>query len=193
MQWRAHITCLWPGLAPLWWRGLWSGLLEATLFALALNLLLLGTFVWPRWWDAPWPTVGWFALATFWALAAYRAWRQLPLVIDWAPDKQTQGLLSAAQGEYLKGNWYDAQKQLEHLLQRRPRDAEALLLLATVHRHANNQAAALRTLARLESLDGALRWQFEIQSERERLTKLAAEEGSRGPADVSVDIATSEQ
>lgn len=178
----ALVTCLWPGLAPLWWRGAWSGLYEAAAFTLGFNLLLVATFVWPQWIGSPWPMLGWVTAAMFWLSACWRAWRNLPRLVDSRPDAQSEVLFTSAQAEYLKGNWYDAEKQVEQLLARRPRDVEGLLLLATLQRHTQRTQAAEQTLDRLEKLDGAQRWTLEIDHERRQLKRQAEEEGSSGAA-----------
>ena len=178
----ALVTCLWPGLAPLWWRGVWSGLYEAAAFTLGFNLLLVATFVWPQWIGSPWPMLGWVAVAVFWLSACWRAWRNLPNLVDSRPDAQSEVLFTRAQAEYLKGNWYDAEKQVEQLLARRPRDVEGLLLLATLQRHTQRTSAAQATLERLQRLDGAERWTLEIHHERTQLKRQAEEEGSSGAA-----------
>lgn len=180
---RTLLTCLWPGLAPLWWRGSWQGLVEATVFAAGLNLLLTATFVWPQWVEAPWPMVGWVALSGYWLVATWRSCQALPRLIDGKPDGISEGLFRQAQAEYLKGNWYDAEKLIGQLLQRRPRDVEGLLLLATLYRHTGRPTEGLATLDRLERLDGAGRWILEITTERRRLMQLAEEgRGSSGAA-----------
>ena len=177
------ITCLWPGLAPLWWRGASLGLVEASAFALGLNLLLLATYVWPAWISAPWPLLGWLALSLFWLVACWRSVRQLPTLVDNPPDAATEALFGAAQTQYLKGNWYDAEQLLRQLLVKRPRDVEAHLLLATLYRHDRRLDLARATLDKLERLDGAGRWWMEIANEKQRLVRLAEEPGSNGAAD----------
>ncbi len=179
----ALVTCLWPGLAPLWWRGAWSGLYEAAAFTLGFNLLLVATFIWPQWIAAPWPLLAWAGLCMFWVVACWRAWRNLPRLMDSRPDSQSEALFTRAQAEYLKGNWYDAQKQVEQLLTRRPRDVEGLLLLATLQRHSERTRAAEQTLDKLERLDGAERWTLEIHHERLQLKRQTEEEGSSGAAE----------
>ena len=57
------ITCLWPGLSRLWWRGEWAGLALAVVFGAALNLVLVSTFIWPELLPAGWVIVGWLTVA----------------------------------------------------------------------------------------------------------------------------------
>jgi hypothetical protein len=172
---RTLVTCLWPGLAPLWWRGQWSGLVAAIAFAAGLNLLLTATFVWPAWFASPAPALGWVALIGVWLVACWRNWHKLPTLVDDRIDAPAQALFVQAQTEYLKGNWYDAEKLLQQLFHRRPRDIEGLLLQATLLRHTRRLDDARQTLDRLERLNGAARWYSEIAQERQRIEKLAGE------------------
>lgn len=182
---RTLMTCLWPGLAPLWWRGRWSGLVSALVFAAGLNLLLTATFVWPEWVERPWLELGWLALGGVWLVACWRSWRELPTLVDDQIDAVAQTLFVQAQTEYLKGNWYDAEKLLEQLLARRPRDIEGLLLLATLQRHADRPDEALATLERLERLNGSARWLLEIAQERQKIEQLALADPAAPPAGVA--------
>lgn len=184
---RTLLTCLWPGLAPLWWRGYWSGLVEAVAFAAGLNLLLVATFVWPEWVERPWPTLGWMTVSGVWIVACWRNWRKLPTLVDDQLDAIAQGLFIQAQTEYLKGNWYDAEKSLLQLFARRPRDIEGLLLQATLLRHTRRLDEAGIMLNKLERLNGSGRWFFEIAHERQRLAKLAVEEPSSDGAAAAED------
>lgn len=177
---RTLLTCLWPGLAPLWWRGHWAGLVEAVAFATGLNLLLMATYVWPQWVEQPWPTMSWFALSGVWVFACWRNWHKLPTLVDDQLDNTSQALFVQAQTEYLKGNWYDAEKLLQQLLVRRPRDIEGLLLMATLFRHTRRRDEAVTTLERLERLNGSGRWLLEIAHERQKLKRLAEEDQPSG-------------
>jgi hypothetical protein len=185
---RTLLTCLWPGLAPLWWRGQWPGLVEALAFAAGLNLLLVATLVWPEWFQRPWASAGWFVLSGVWLVACWRNWRKLPTLVDDRIDAATQGLFTQAQIEYLKGNWYDAEKLLKQLLQHRPRDIEGLLLQATLLRHTRRLDEAAIMLDKLERLNGSGRWVLEIAQERQRIEKLAVEvASSHGAAEVEAE------
>ncbi len=170
---RTLVTFLWPGLAPLWWRGQWSGLLSAICFAAGLNLLLTATFVWPEWVERPWPTLGWFVLSGVWLVACWRNWHKLPTLVDNQADPVAEALFAQSQTEYLKGNWYDAEKLIRQLLGRRPRDIEALLLLATLLRHTRRLEEATATLDKLEKLNGSGRWLLEVMQERQKIKQLA--------------------
>src|SRR5688500_6996498 len=72
-----YVLALWPGLARLWLRGEFIGLLTAVAFAAAVNFALIATFVWPQLVSRqlpPWciPLVAWIAVVWFW-IAGLRA------------------------------------------------------------------------------------------------------------------------
>jgi Tetratricopeptide repeat len=162
---------LWPGLPQLWWRGAWSALAAAVGFALALDMALLATWVWSELLAASvrpfvWPTLG---LVWVGGLAA-TAWRGLSAAAA-ADVGQREDLFPRTLGEYLRGNWLEAEILCRRLIERDAGDAEALLLLATVLRHARRSDEARTTLDQLRRLDAAEGWKREIDDEMERLAE----------------------
>lgn len=81
-------------------------------------------------------------------------------------------LLSAAQAEYLKGHWFEAEASLKKILARNPRDIEARLLWVGVLRRSKRADAAKRQLKILSRLEGADGWALEIRDERRRVAQL---------------------
>lgn len=162
-------TCLWPGLSQLWVEGAWSGLAMACGFACLFNLLLLNSLVWTEWVEPGMRRAGWIALAAFWLASAWMARR-------WCAEKNAAGetdverdLFPRALGEYLKGNWYEAESICQQLLREKPRDVEAELMLATILRHTGRYAVARERLNDLKRWDDATKWEWEIAHELERL------------------------
>ena len=74
-----------------------------------------------------------------------------------------------ALAEYLKGNWFEAERKLNFLLGRDEHDIEARLLMATLLRHTKRFDEATHQLNILVGLDGAHRWAAEIHREGELL------------------------
>jgi hypothetical protein len=164
-------TCLWPGLFQLWVEGAWSGLALAFGFGCLLNLLLLNSLVWTEWAEASQRTAAWVALSVFWFVSAGMSWR-------WraeqnAPDdgNSAQDLFPQALGEYLRGNWYEAESLCRRLLCEKARDVEAQLMLATILRHTGRRAEARERLDDLKRMDDAAQWEWEIANELERLAE----------------------
>jgi cytochrome c-type biogenesis protein CcmH/NrfG len=84
-------------------------------------------------------------------------------------------MFRTALGEYLQGNWFEAEQILGQLLELRPRDVEGRLMLATLLRHNHRLQEALDQLARVELLSDARFWKQEIEVERRMIA--AAYEG----------------
>lgn len=172
------ITCLWPGLTDLWVRGRWQGLVWAIGFTLLLNAALITKGVWPDLWGAMMRNGIWYVVLAVWLLSAILtgiklasgAWNQANLSVE--------SLFQAAQKEYLRGEWFQAEAILLKLLAASPKDAEAWLLLATLQRHCKRYDEAQQTLAQLQRLDAAGAWWFEIHRERELLAERSEAERS---------------
>jgi tetratricopeptide (TPR) repeat protein len=178
----AFALCLWPGLPQLWRSGDGRGLAAAVAFAGLLNTALVASFVWPAWLPAPWQAAVWALVAVAQIGGVWSGWRSLRAASAAKNIAAAEDLFAAAQREYLKGNWYEAEAILARLLAADPQDAEARLQLATLCRHTRRLDEARQHLRALERLEAADRWRLEIRGERERLSRLeanGAEEGER--------------
>ena len=181
MEARHYLTCLWPGLAELWWRGRLSALSAAIPFTIGINLFLITCFIYPGWIS---PGLVWLAFwigIVSWLFHINRSVRELPSLliprrVSEAPDR-----FSDAHQAYLRGNWTGAEKLINEVLVIEPRDPPALLLLTGVLRHTDRLESAellLDQVARLEVSDS---WWLEIDAERKRLQRdiqLASESDS---------------
>jgi len=158
-------------------------LMAAVAFGTALNLLLVSSFVWPELWPSSLVVVGWLIVVATGCFCAFRAYRGLA-ELTCAARVDDRGLFIQAQGEYLKGHWYEAETLLQQLFRQSPRDADAQLMLATLYRHTRRFADAQACLERLECLDGADRWHWEIARERQLIEDAAqsAAEEHQGPS-----------
>lgn len=157
---------LWPGLAPLWLVGAWSGLALALSFAALLNLVLITTLVYSELVTPPVRIVAWLSVAGFWAASTLASFR-------WRAPRQAhtsvQDLFPHGLSEYLQGNWLETEMICQRMLEHDPADAEARLLLASAQRRSGRAAAARQTLLALARQPEAARWQAEIQQELARL------------------------
>ncbi len=107
----------------------------------------------------------------FWVVECVRSnWKFGTMQLDAGPVAGDDRFVRA-QGEYLQGNWFEAESLLHAILADTPRDAEAHLLLASVLRHSRRWSAALRRLDQLELLDTSARWRYEILRERQLIAK----------------------
>jgi hypothetical protein len=164
----------WPGLAQLWRYGQWQGLAAAVGFGVLLNLLLMASFVWVELVAPLWLKMGWLLAGMVWTGAAgwsiWHGWGVTPRQVQSA-----DAMFRTALGEYLQGNWFEAEQILGQLLELRPRDVEGRLMLATLLRHNHRLQEALDQLARVELLSDARFWKQEIEVERRMIA--AAYEG----------------
>jgi hypothetical protein len=167
MPWPAY---LWPGLPQLARDGNWAALAVAVAAAVLLNAVLLGTCVWTEF-VGPGPRIiCWVFLAVAWTGGiGYWTWndRQRAAALTRTDGKTFEEALA----EYLKGNWFEAERNLNFLLGRDEHDIEARLLMATLLRHTKRFDEATRQLNILAGLDGAHRWALEIGREGELLTE----------------------
>ena len=164
------LTLLWPGLPQLWFAGAFSGLAMAAGAALILNLELVASLVWTELFAAEvrWIIAG--GIGVVWLAAAAVSWRWIAgLRLGDMPQAADGDLLNLARGEYLKGNWYEAEAALGRLLDRNLLDVEARLMLASLLGHAGRRPEAVAQLDRLSRMDGAEKWEMEIERLRRRL------------------------
>lgn len=177
-------VCLWPGLPTAWFRGVARGLVVALVFTWCICWLLLATFVWPDWISVVILRLLWiFAIGT-WFVSMIRNCLTLPGLLA-SSDARSSQLLVEAQGDYLRGNWFEAEAKLLQVLHLHSRDAESLLLLAGVLRRTKRHPAALRRLGQLELLDSAAGWYFEIQREKKLIEQAMAEEDDQSNQQIS--------
>lgn len=160
-----RVSSLWPGLAATWFRGSSLGLMASVLFSWALCVLLLATFVWTDWLSGWFVFAMWGFLFCFWVTAAVRNQLKIVELLEDYDDGATD-LFSAAQVDYLRGNWFDAEATLLSIVQKKPSDIAAHLLLVGVLRRTQRWRAATKKLEQISLYDAAAGWFFEIQREK---------------------------
>ncbi len=179
MPWPAY---LWPGLPQLARDGNWAALAVAIAAAAVLNGVLLGTWFWTDMLPPAMHIICWVFLGVTWSFSAgYGAWTDRR---GTGRGTRYSGSGSAATSEepggkifeealedYLKGNWFEAERKLNILLRRDEHDLEARLLMATLLRHTKRFDEATHQLNLLVRLDGAHGWALEIHREGELLVE----------------------
>ena len=145
--------------------------MTALAFALLLDGLVAVTLLWTEVAPGPMRLIGWLFAALWWLVAAVLTLRGLPQIASAQGGTANQGLFVAAQTEYLRGNWIEAEANLRKLLRRNSRDIESQLLLATLHRRTLRFEEARQQLQQLSRLEAADRWKTEIRCERELLRR----------------------
>ncbi len=163
--------CFWPGLLRLWLYGEFSSLMLATGFSILLNLALLSTFVWPQWLGFHFPIVAWSILIVVWVGSWWISSRTVlsPIDAQPAPDERADALFIAAQTEYLRGNWHEAEALIVRQLRSRPKDIEARLLLVSMHLQNDHFDDARSEVETIEKFDASNRWRFELNQIKLRL------------------------
>ncbi|GIW98502.1 MAG: hypothetical protein KatS3mg111_1835 [Pirellulaceae bacterium] len=178
-------SIFWPGFRAAWFRGASIGLLIAVLWTWWLCVTILATLVWQHWWPPLVTYLSWGGVITA-ALAAagWESFRPAHHQEDDAMD-----LLVAAQDEYLRGNWFEAEALALRLLHRCSDDIPAGLLLVGVLRATGRLEAAQRRLDQLQLYDAAGEWWFEIRQEAARIER--AREVAAAPEDGQAESADS--
>lgn len=186
MSVRYYLTCLWPGLAELWWRGRLSAIPTALAFAAALNLMLVMRFLYPEWLSSGLVRLGCWVGIAVWLFFVVRAIRELPALIaprsvSVEPDRFPQ-----ARDAYLRGDWSEAEGWITDLLAIEPRDPPALLLLCGVYRHSGRLEAARQLIAEIQRLEAADAWWLEVQAEVTRVARAGESEAAGDGAEETV-------
>jgi hypothetical protein len=163
------VTVVWPGLPLLWLRGEWSGLMLAGGFSALVNLAIVATWGWTELLSPPLLGLAWGGVILFWTVSIVTAIVQMPGLLRVPSIEVSQDLFRTAQGEYLKGNWFEAELALNRLLEHDPTDIEAHLMLSTLLRRIGQAHEACQRLDQLVTLEGSARWQLEISRERQLL------------------------
>jgi len=196
MHWMAH---LWPGFPHLWNRGSWAGLALAVGFTVLLNVLLVATLVWTGWMSHEARQIGFAVLVVIWAFAWLESradWQRLlaerralakeqirnvgtdsnEVYGEEGPieEEESEGMSDRiyrdAQRNYLAGDWVRCEQLLRNLLMLDKRDVESQLMLATLWRHLGRMEEAAQLLHRLECLEAAAPWSYEITHELDQIS-----------------------
>ena len=174
MHARHYLTCLWPGMAELWWRGQIAALPTAIAFTTAVNLALLTRFIYPEWLSGLLVRLACCVGFVAWVVWVVRSVKELPELIAPRSVSDQPDHLPEAHAAYLAGKWYEAEGLLSDLLGVEPRDPPALLLLAGVYRHTGRFDAAEQVLQQLSRIEVADGWWLEREAEERRLERARA-------------------
>jgi hypothetical protein len=162
----------WPGLPQLWLDGAISGLLLAATWGLALNFLVLSSYLWVELLTPSQLWLGWGGAAGCWLVAAAVSLRSRGRRRAMLSAPAVEDLFKSAVSEYLKGHWYESEAILGRLLAFNSNDIEARLMWATLLRRTRRYAEAKAQLNLLERRDGAAKWREEIAREWQALATL---------------------
>ena len=147
----------------------------AVTVAVLLNLTLVASFVWSELISADARSALWVVLAASWLASAVYSEVSCRRAAATEPDDPPGDLFAEATEQYLTGDYFQAERALVSLLRADARDLDARLMLATLMRHTGRLEEAAGQLDLLVRLEGAGKWEFEINQERERLAEAAEE------------------
>jgi hypothetical protein len=168
-QVRIVALAFWPGLAQIWSGQEILGILLGMFFAAALNVAVIGRWIWLE--ALP---VGW---ADFFATLAGVIWlASLSYTVWWVrfchPERyrvEIDRLFREAHEAYLQGHWSESRRRIERILAMDESDCDALMQLGTLYLRTNQPTLARRTFRQcLESKHGA-KWRWEIEQALARL------------------------
>jgi len=185
MQASSVVTCLWPGLPRLWWKGEWGAFGTALGFAGVVNFGLLASFIWPHWLPSWGVATLWIGAIGYWMASFWHGHCWLVKLRGGTDSEVRQGLFVEAQAEYLKGHWFEAESLLKRLVTEDGGDVDAQLGLVALYRRTGRLAEAAAALQQLERAEGAGKWQLEIGRERQLLADGQAEAGPTANAGTS--------
>lgn len=164
----------------------------ALAFSVVLNVLVLGTVVWPAWLESRLKFACALTAAALWIAALWETrgeLRRLAIERDQTENERTDNatphdteadeLLRSAQISYLRGDWIEAEKSLRRAIRRDADDFEARFWLVSVLRQAGRARPAERLLRRVERRDAAASWRTEIDDERRRLNAILTPENDQ--------------
>ncbi|WP_182865281.1 tetratricopeptide repeat protein [Rhodopirellula sp. JC639] len=171
MEFRNYLTCLWPGLSELWWRGRLSALPLAIGFGIGMNSLLVLKYLYPTWLDPLLVRSTWWVGVCVWVCWTVKSVRELPALLDPRAVTETPDRFVDAQAAYLRGDWEATEPLLLGILAIEPRDPPALLMLSSVYRHTGRVSSARVLLDEMRRLEIADRWQIEIDAEAARIAR----------------------
>jgi predicted Zn-dependent protease len=139
------------------------------------DLLILASFGWSELITPGLRSGVWVAFGVFWVAAAGWSTRQCRRRLAADELNPRENGFAEALEHYLKGDYYQAEHVLDELLRRNLRDVDARLMLATLLRHTGRLDEATRQLDTLVRLEGAGKWQWEIERERDLLAETKTE------------------
>lgn len=171
IQPKHYLTCLWPGMSELWWRGHLSALPAAIAFAAVLNALLIAQFVYTDWLSGGLVMLACWVVIAAWVVLTVRSMRELPLLLTPREASEEPDRFPEAQIAFLRGDYPAAEDYLNACLAVEPRDPPALLMLSGIYRQTGRMSAAQLLLGEIRKLEVAQKWDLEFQIEESRLQR----------------------
>jgi hypothetical protein len=164
-----RLVQLWPGFYRCWFVGDPAALVLAILFAILLNTSLLCSLVWTEIVSPEVRILLWIGTVGGCTISAAASRIQHRLSVK--RKAVAQDLFLAAQREYLRGEFKQAELVLLQVLRQDPADVSAHLMLATLFRRQKRFEEAERQLRTLRRLEESQQWSMEIEAEQILLSR----------------------
>jgi len=171
IQPKHYLTCFWPGMAELWWRGRFSALPAAIAFAAVVNALLVAKFIYSDWLSGGLVMLACWVVGAAWIVLTIRSIRELPLLLTPRQVSEEPDRFPEAQIAFLRGDYPLAEELLNENLAIEPRDPPALLMLSAIYRHTGRLHACKLLLSEISKLEVAENWELEFAGEFARLER----------------------
>ncbi len=160
---------IWPGLAQVWLGQEILGPLLGMFFASALNLAVVGRWIWFEAFAPGWSDFFAYLAAVTW-LANYLTrsggWDSVTRI---AIEAEIDQRFREAHEAYLQRRWIDARRRIERILAMDESDADALMQLGTLYLRTHQPVLARRTFRQCLESHGGAKWRWEIQQSLARL------------------------
>ena len=166
-----YLTCLWPGLPEIWFRGQLGSLPIAIGFAVALNAVLVSRHIYPEMLPAALASMAFWIGGALWVLCGIHAARELPMLVCPRQVVDTPDRFEEAHAAYLAGQYERAEEAINDVLSIEPRDPPALLMLVGIFRHTDRLENAALLLDEIRRTEAADRWFLEVNLEQKRLDR----------------------
>ena len=161
-QVRIVALSFWPGLAQIWSGQEILGILLGMFFAAALNVAVMGRWIWLEALPSGW--------AEFFATLAGATWlASLCYTIWWVrfchPDRhriEIDRLFREAHESYLRGHWGESRRRIERILAMDESDSDALMQLGTLYLRMHQPTSARRPSASVWNRNTAQSGAWEI-------------------------------
>jgi predicted Zn-dependent protease len=181
----------WPGLPEIWQRGDRAALILAISFALALNVSIASYGIWPHMMTEAVRMVWTVLVAAIWGLSVSKQNKDASREALVAEKEWDRGLFIEAQGEYLRGHWFEAESLLVRCLEAEPEDDAARLLLADVYRRAGEFEKANE---QLNSIRNSRQWNWELAQNRQEIKERQESKDQTAERDIAEgDSSTSQE
>lgn len=166
-----YLTCLWPGLPELWFRGQLASLPIAVAFAAALNAVLVTRYIYPGILPTAISSMAFWIGGALWIVCGLHAMRELPMLVCPREVSQRPDRFEEAHAAYLAGEYEMAEEAIGEVLAIEARDPPALLLLVGIYRHTDRLESATILLEEICRTEAADRWFLEVSLEQKRLDR----------------------